>query len=125
MGGKEKPLEWIASSHKDLMALPTDVRRFFGYALSLAQAGDQHDAAKVLKGFGGAGVLEVAEDDVGGTYRAVYTVKFKEAVFVLHCFQKKSKRGIATPTADMDIIRARLKVAEAIAKELRDEKTSH
>jgi phage-related protein len=65
------------------------VRRFFGYALSLAQAGDQHDAAKVLQGFGSAGVLEVVEDDASGTYRAVYTVKFKEAVFVLHCFQKK------------------------------------
>ncbi len=65
MGDKEKPLEWIASSHKDLMALPTDVRRFFGYALSLAQAGDQHDAAKVLKGFGGAGVLEVATGSRG------------------------------------------------------------
>lgn len=125
MAVKEKPLEWIASSHKDLMALPTDVRRFFGFALSLAQAGEQHDAAKVLKGFGGAGVLEVVEDDAGGTYRAVYTVKFKEAVFVLHCFQKKSKRGISTPTMDMDIIRARLKVAETFAKELRDAKTSH
>jgi len=125
MADQEKPLEWIASSHKDLMALPADVRRFFGYALSLAQAGDQHDAAKVLKGFGGAGVLEVVEDDAGGTYRAVYTVKFKEAVFVLHCFQKKSKRGISTPTMDIDIIRARLKVAELLAKELRDAKTSH
>jgi phage-related protein len=125
MADKEKPLEWVGGSHKDLMALPADVRRFFGYALSLAQAGDQHDAAKVLKGFSGAGVLEVVEDDVGGTYRGVYTVKFEEAVFVLHCFQKKSKRGIATPKEDMDIIRARLKVAEAFAKELRDEKTSH
>ena len=86
MVDKEKPLEWIGSSHKDLMVLPMDVRRFFGYALSLAQAGDQHDDAKVLKGFGGAGVLEVVEDDRSGTYRAVYTVKFKEAVFVLHCF---------------------------------------
>src|SRR5450830_60367 len=123
MNGQEKQLEWIGSSHKDLMALPADVRRFFGYALSLAQAGDQHDAAKVLKGFGGAGVLEVVEDDVGGTYRAVYTVKFKEAVFVLHCFQKKSKRGIATPKQNIDIIRARLKVAAALAKELRNEKT--
>jgi phage-related protein len=125
MADKEKLLEWIGSSHKDLMALPTDVRRFFGYALSLAQAGDQHDAAKALKGFGGAGVLEVVEDDVGGTYRAVYTVKYEEAVFVLHCFQKKSKRGIATPKEDMDIIRARLKVAEALAKELRNGKTVH
>jgi len=106
------------------MALPPDVRRFFGFALSLAQAGDQHDAAKVLKGFGGAGVLEVVEDDTGGTYRAVYTVRFEEAVFVLHCFQKKSKRGIETPKEDMNIIRARLKVAEAAAKELRNEKAS-
>ncbi len=120
----EKPLEWISSSHKDLMALPADVRRFFGYALALAQAGDRHDAAKVLKGFGGAGVLELVEDDTGGTYRAVYTVKFEEAVFVLHCFQKKSKRGIVTPKEDMAIIRARLKVAEALAKELRHEKTN-
>ena len=79
----------------------------------------------VLKGFGGAGVLEVVEDDVGGTYRALYTVKFVEAVFVLHCFQKKSKSGIATPKADMDIIRARLKVAEAMAQELRNAKTNH
>jgi len=125
MAGKEKPLEWIGSSHRDLMALPTDVRRFFGYALSLAQAGDQHDSAKVLHGFGSAGVLEVVEDDAGGTYRAVYTVKFKEAVFVLNCFQKKSKRGIATPKVDRNVIRARLKVAEALAKELRNEKTDH
>ena len=125
MVGPEKPLEWIASSYKDLLALPEDVRRFFGFALSLAQAGDQHDAAKVLKGFGGAGVLEVIENDVGGTYRAVYTVKFAEAVFVLHCFQKKSKRGISTPKEDMDIIHARLKIAEARAKEIRDGKSTH
>ena len=124
MADVEKPLEWIGSSYKDLMALPPGVRRFFGFALSLAQAGDQHDAAKVLRGFGGAGVLEVVENDAGGTYRSVYTVKFEEAVFVLHCFQKKSKRGIATPKQDMDIIHARLKVAEALAKELRDEKAS-
>ena len=110
----EKPLEWIGSSHKDLMALPADVRRFFGFALSLAQAGDKHDAAKVLLGFGGAGVLEVVDDDLGGTYRAVYTVKFAEAVFVLHCFQKKSKRGIATPKKDMELIRVRLKWAEEL-----------
>ena len=119
MSEKEKPLAWIGSSYKDLIELPTEVIQFFGYALSLAQAGEKHDAAKVLKGFGGAGVLEVVENDVGGTYRAVYTVKFAEAVFVLHCFQKKSKSGIATPKPDMDIIHARLKQAEAIAKELR------
>lgn len=117
MAANEKPLVWIASSHKDLMALPPDIRRRFGYALSLAQCGDQDDAAKVLKGFGGAGVLEVVESDVGGTYRAVYTVRFARAVYVLHCFQKKSKSGIATPKADMELIHARLKVAQALAQE--------
>jgi phage-related protein len=117
----EKRLAFIGSSRKDLMALPVDVRKFFGHALDFAQRGEQHDAAKVLKGFGGAGVLEVVEDDAGGTYRAVYTVKFEEAVFVLHCFQKKSKSGIATPKEDLDLIRARLKVAEAFVKEMRDE----
>ena len=121
MGDREKPLVWIGSSKKDLMALPHGVRRFFGHALDFAQQGDQHDAAKVLRGFGGAGVLEIIEGDVGGTYRAIYAVKFAEAVFVLHCFQKKSKSGIATPKEDMDIVRARLKVAEALAKELRDD----
>jgi len=120
MAVQEKPLIWIGSSKKDLMALPSNVRKFFGHALDFAQHGDRHDAAKLLKGFGGAGILEVVEDDAGGAYRAVYTVKFKEAVFVLHCFQKKSKRGIATPKEDMKIIRARLKVAEALAKEMRD-----
>lgn len=115
---KDKPLAWIGGSKKDLMALPLEVRKFFGHALDFAQRGDKHDAAKVLKGFGGAGVLELVEDDQDGTYRAVYTVKFAKAVFVLHCFSKKSKRGIETPKEDMDIIRARLKVAEALAKEL-------
>ena len=119
----EKPLFWIGSSKRDLMALPVGVRKFFGHALNFAQEGEQHAAAKVLNGFGGAGVLELVEDDAGGTYRAVYTVKFQEAVFVLHCFQKKSKRGISTPQKEMEIIHARLKVAEAIAKEIRDGKT--
>ncbi len=125
MPDKEKPLEWIGSAKKDLMALPTSVRKFFGHALDFAQRGEQHDAAKPLKGFGSAGVLEIVEDDAGGTYRAVYTVKFEEAVFVLHCFQKKSKRGIATPKEDMNIICARLKVAEVLIKELRNGKAHH
>lgn len=76
----------------------------------------------MLKGFGGAGILEIIENDQGGTYRAVYTVKFSEAVFVLHVFQKKSKHGIATPKTDMNIIRERLKVAEQVAQEIRNEK---
>jgi phage-related protein len=104
------------------MGLPIGVRKFFGHALNFAQNGEQHSAAKALRGFAGAGVLEVVEDDADGTYRAVYTVKFKEAVFVLHCFQKKSKSGIATPKRDMEIIQTRLKIAEASAKEIRDGK---
>ena len=118
---KEKPLVWLGSSKKDLMALPVIVRKFFGHALDFAQRGEQHDAAKVLKGFGGAGVLEIVENDQGNTYRAAYTVKFENAVFVLHVFQKKSKSGIATPKPDMDIIRERLKVAEKFSQEMRDE----
>lgn len=117
-----KPLFWIGSSKKDLMTLPIGVRKFFGHALNFAQNGERHDAVKVLKGFGSAGVLEVVEDDADGTYRAIYTIKFKEAVFVLHCFQKKSKSGTATPKRDMEIIHARLKLAEALAKEIRDGK---
>lgn len=111
-----KPLVWIASAKKDLMAMPDDVQDTFGYALHLAQTGEKHDQAKPLKGFGSAGVLEVVEDSDGGTYRAVYTVRFGNAVYVLHCFQKKSTHGIATPKPDIDLIRDRLKVAEAHAK---------
>jgi len=117
---KERPLVWVGSSKKDLMALPTQVRKFFGHALHFAQVGERHEAAKVLKGFGSAGVLEVVEDDADGTYRAVYTIRIEEAVFVLHCFQKKSKAGIETPKRDIDIIRLRLKAAEVLAKEMRD-----
>jgi phage-related protein len=91
---------------------------FFGFALYLAQDGRKHEQAKPLSGFGSAGVLEVVEDWDRSTYRAVYTVRFESAVFVLHIFQKKSKRGAATPEADMDLIRERLKVAEQVAKEL-------
>lgn len=119
---QEKPLAWVGSSKKDLRALPADVRKFFGYALHFAQCGEQHEAVKVLKGFGGAGVLEIIENDPGGTYRAVYTVKFSEAVLVLHVFQKKSKHGIATPKVDMNLIRERLKIAEQVVQEIRNEK---
>jgi phage-related protein len=118
----EKSLIWMGSSKNDLMKLPAGVRKFFGHAFNFAQNGERHDDAKVMKGFGSAGVLEVVEEDAGGTYRAVYTIKFKEAVFVLHCFQKKSKSGIATPRKDMEIVHARLKLAEAMAKEIRDGK---
>jgi phage-related protein len=111
-----KSLYWVASSRKDLKALPEEVQDIFGYALYLAQTGTKHDQAKPLKGFGGAGVLEVVEDYHGDTYRAVYTIKLADAVYVLHCFQKKSTQGIATPKPDLDLIRDRLKAAEAHAK---------
>ena len=121
MNQQEKPLAWLGSSKKDLMALPMGVRKFFGHALDFAQRGEQHNAAKVLKGFGGGGVLEIVANDQGSTYRAVYTVKFREVVFVLHVFRKKSKSGITTPKPDMEIIRERLKVAGKLSQEMRDE----
>ena len=116
MESQPKPLYWVASSKKDLKALPEEVQDVFGFALHLAQAGRKHDQTKPLKGFGSAGVLEVVEDYHGDTYRAVYTVKLANAVYVLHCFQKKSTHGIATPKPDLDLIRVRLKAAETHAK---------
>jgi phage-related protein len=117
-----KPIAWLASTKKDLLALPDAVIDTFGYALHLAQSGQKHEQAKPLQGFGSAGVLEIVEDRRGSTYRAVYTVRFAHAVFVLHVFQKKSTHGIATPKPDLDLIRERLKVAERIAKELTNDK---
>jgi phage-related protein len=120
---KPKRLEWIGSSKKDLKTLPEEVVHVFGYALYLAQIGRKHEQAKPLRGFGSADVLEVVEDWRGDTYRAVYTVRYAMRVFVLHVFQKKSKSGIATPKADLDLIRSRLKVVDRRAKELEDEQT--
>jgi len=111
-----KPLFWLGSSKKDLTSLPDDVQDVFGYALHLAQGGGKHPEAKPMKGFGGAGVIEVVEDYSTNTYRAVYTVKFGDAVYVLHVFQKKSISGIATPKPDMDKTNERLKQAEKHAK---------
>jgi phage-related protein len=109
--GAPKELCWIASTRDDLRGFPETVRQVIGYALYLAQNGHKHPDAKPLRGFGGAGVLEMVEDHDGDTYRAVYTVRFKDAVYVLHAFQKKSKKGIATPRADIDLIKERLKAA--------------
>ena len=92
--------------------MPEDVIDVFGFALHLAQTGKKHANAKPLRGFGGAGVLEVVEDHLGDTYRAVYTVKIDDAVYVLHCFQKKSKTGISTPAYELDLVRRRLSIAE-------------
>jgi phage-related protein len=114
---KIKSVQWTGSSDRDMRAMPEPVRKTFGFALYLAQQGQKHDQAKPMKGFGSAGVLEVVEDDRGGTYRAVYTVRFKKAVYVLHCFQKKSSSGIATSQQDIDLIKRRMSVAERHAKE--------
>ena len=107
-----KKLDFIGSSRKDIRAFPEEVKDDIGYALFEAQEGKKPASAKPLKGFGGAGVLEIIEDFSGDTYRAVYTVSFKEVIYVLHCFQKKSKRGIKTPQRDIELIKRRLKIAE-------------
>jgi phage-related protein len=116
-----KPLIGMGSSKKDLVALPEAVVDVFGYALFLAQSGGRHENTKLLRGFGDASVLEVIESREGSTYRAVYTVRFAAAVFVLHVFQKKSKSGAATPKPDMDVIEKRLKrTAELVRQQERE-----
>ena len=111
-----KPLEWVGPALEELMDLPEDVRRRVGYALRFAQGGVKADNVKPLQGFTDAGVLEVVEDHDGDTYRAVYTVKLAGVVYVLHCFQKKSKKGVATPKQTIDLIRRRLRAAEQAHK---------
>lgn len=108
-----RTVEWVGSSYKDFRSFPDDVQDHAGYALYLAQIGQKHEDAKLLKGFGGAGVLEVVSNHDGDTYRAVYTVKFSSAVYVLHAFQKKSKAGSRTPATDIELVERRLKFAEA------------
>src|SRR5713101_7120847 len=112
-GGEEqpKPLRWIGSSKEDLSEFPKEVRGRVGVALWQAQTGGKAPYAKPLKGFGDAGVLEIVDDFDGNTFRAVYTVRFAKAVYVLHAFQKKSKRGITTPRAELELIDQRLKRA--------------
>jgi len=107
-----KPLKWVGSAKRDLDAMPEDVKDVFGHAIDLAQAGGKHQDARAMSGFGSAGVLEVVEDFRSDTYRAVYTVKFAGWIYVLHCFQKKSKSGIKTPKEDMALINVRLKAAK-------------
>jgi phage-related protein len=113
---KPRLVVWIGSSRRDMQRCPQEVRRSFGVALYAVQMGLTPPIAKVLKGFSGAGVLELIEDDAGGTYRAVYTVSYPSAVYVLHVFQKKSKRGRQTSQRDIDLIRERLKRASEIHK---------
>jgi phage-related protein len=108
-----KPLLWMGSSQDAIRTLPEDVQDEIGYALYQVQCGGTPRSAKPLKGFPGASVLEIVEDFDTNTYRAVYTVRFAGVVYVLHVFQKKSRRGIATPQGELDLVKRRLAQAEA------------
>ena len=116
---REKPIRWVGRSRDDLRRFPDEVKRDIGFALAFAQWGEKHPSAKPLKGFGGAGVLEIVEDHRGDTYRAVYTIRFGTFVYVLHAFMKKSASGIKTPKHEVDLIHQRLKAAEADYKQWR------
>jgi phage-related protein len=108
-----KPLKFVGSSREDLSAFPGEVRQEFGHALFVAQQGGRAPNVKTLQGFGGGGVVELAEEFDGDAYRCVYTTKVKDVIVVLHAFQKKSKRGIETPRHEMNLIHARFKEAQA------------
>lgn len=117
MGEVLKPLVFVGNSYRDLLEFPKKVVRVVGFAMELAQAGEMHPHAKPLKGFGGAGVVEVVEAFDGNAYRAVYAVKFEGVIYCLHAFQKKSRRGIETPQEEIETVRRRLKMAEEIHTE--------
>lgn len=120
-----KPVHWIGSSKRVVRSFPEVVREEIGYTVYMAQMGDKALNAVPLVGFRGSKVLEIVVDETGDTYRAVYiyTVKFSKAVYVLHAFQKKSKRGIATPLPDIRLIKSRLKAAEAHYRAHYDERS--
>ena len=108
---------WVGSSLRDLRGFPREVRRNIGQALYTAQQGETDPSAKPLRGFGGGSVVEIVANHAGGTWRAIYTVRYTEAICVLHAFQKKSKRGIATPKKDIDLIRQRLAEIERLRRD--------
>ena len=112
-----KPVTWVGTSLKDLREFPEAVQDDMGYALYVAQRGGKHQDAKVLSGFGGAGVVEIIKDHRGETFRAMYTLRYAGRVYVLHAFQKKSKTGRETPRRDIELIKQRLREAEQIARE--------
>lgn len=114
-----KPVIWIGSSRKDFGAFPDAVKDRMGYALYVAQQGGKHADAKPLKGYGGAGVVEIVRDHRGDTFRTVYTVRLGGVVYVLDAFQKKSKTGRETPKAEIERIDKRLREAERITGESR------
>jgi phage-related protein len=107
-----RPVWWVGSSRKDLKSFPRPVQRHVGQALYAAQCGNEYSSVKALKGFAGRAVLEIVAPYEGDTYRAVYTVRFEDAIYVLHAFQKKSKKGTATPRKEIELIRQRLAAAE-------------
>jgi phage-related protein len=113
----ERSVVWVGSSLESIRRFPREVRRDIGVALYSAQRGEKDPSAKPLKGFGGGSVLEVVSDQKGDTWRAVYTVRYPEAIYVLHAFQKKSTRGIATSKKDLDLIQRRLAEAERLHRE--------
>jgi phage-related protein len=117
MSPTDTPLEFVGSSKDDLSEFPVPVKVCIGFALRAAQKGKKHPDAKPLKGFHGAGVVEIVSDFDGDTFRAVYTIKLKGMVYVLHAFQKKSKSGIQTPKTEIDLIKSRLKDAMALYEE--------
>jgi phage-related protein len=108
-----KPCLFVGPSRRELRSFPDEVRGSIGHALHQAQCGDEPSSAKALKGFGGRSILEIVTDFDGNTFRAVYTVRFSDAIYVLHAFQKKSKRGIATPKQTIELVKSRLRDAEA------------
>jgi len=112
-----KPAIWVGSSLKDLREFPEPVQDHMGHALFVAQRGGKHRDTKTLTGFGGAGVVEIFKDWRGDTFRAVYTLRYAGAVYVLHAFQKRSKTGRETPGRDVELIKQRLREAERIAQE--------
>lgn len=112
-----KPVVWVGSSRRDLRAFPEPVQDHVGYAPYIAQRGGKHRDTKALRGFGGAGVVEVVTDFRGDTSRAVYTLRYAKAVYVLHAFQKKSTKGRETSLRDIELIKQRLREAEKIAKD--------
>ena len=117
---KPKPLVWVGSCRKDFLEFPDEVKSERGYGLFQVQLGKRHRKAKTLSSFGGAGVVEIIDDHKGDTFRTVYTVRFAASVYVLHAFQKKSKKGSATPQADIKRIEKRLRHAETLARGKRE-----
>ena len=117
MSEAERPVVWVGSSRRDLREFPREVRRDIGRALYAAQDGEIDPAAKPMRGFGGGSIVEIIANHRGDTWRAVYTVRFAEAIYVLHAFQKKSKRGIGTTKRDIELIRQRLAEAERLHRE--------